>query len=483
MSPRAAPDSPGAASGAPLRAPSPFWTANRVVGAILFAWAMATYGRFCVVEANALKHGNDFKHIYLGARLLAEGQSPYDRQALLEGARLMRLGGVNPYVYLPFTGQVLYPLTFLNVDGASNAWFWLNHAFLWGGFALLAMSTPGVRPSAALLGLGALFCFASWSGYRSFTAGQLNHALFFLYALVWWLLARGRDATAGGVAAFAALFKIAPGFLVFYFLFARRWRALAGMVGAGLILVVAGMIPTGVDVWLQFVPLARDMGFGSSTWGDQFAFYKDPTNQSLNSLFHHLFASDGRTAAWMELGPAWANRLTTACALAILGASLALAWRRGARSPKDGGAATAFHPESLRERALYGAFVMGSLLIPSLCWDHYAVIATTALLLLLWAPETRRRPWLVAALCAIGWTWSLLWPFQLERYNAWWALGLEWHFHLPRGLPKEEFPWVASNRGAGLLLQSLKLWPSLAMFGICAALAWKETPTEDSVHG
>jgi hypothetical protein len=231
------------------------------VAAVLLAWALACYADLLGRRAFDGRHGNDFKHLYLGARLLADGESPYNRETLTESSKLLGFGTINPYVYLPFTGLAMRPLARLSPAEAEKTWFFLNHAFLWIGFFLLATSgSRRSRPGLLPLALGAMLCFASFATYRTLTAGQLNAALFACWALIWHLMARGRDGAAGSVAAFAALFKIAPGLLIFYFALARRWRALAGMIAAGLVLTVAGMIATGPGRWLEFYPLARDMG-------------------------------------------------------------------------------------------------------------------------------------------------------------------------------------------------------------------------------
>src|SRR5690606_16292986 len=108
--------------------------------------------------AFAGKHGNDFKHIYLGARLLADGGNPYDRDQLHAAAALIYgpATAINPYVYLPSTGQALRPLASLSPAEAESAWFFLNHIFLWTGFVLLAAPKRGAPwPPLLLLALGA----------------------------------------------------------------------------------------------------------------------------------------------------------------------------------------------------------------------------------------------------------------------------------------------------------------------------------------
>ena len=165
-------------------------------------------------------HGNDFKHIYLGAWMLPRGLDPYDAAALRRTASLRGFATVNPYVYLPFTGLVLSPLAALDPPDALRVWFATNHVLLFGALALMFWSlriAPSVRNFAVVVGLAAV----CWPLHRTLTAGQLNCALLFLYALVFSLERRRLWLLAGGVAAFAFLFKLAPGILLPYFLW--RW--------------------------------------------------------------------------------------------------------------------------------------------------------------------------------------------------------------------------------------------------------------------
>jgi hypothetical protein len=155
-------------------------------------------------------------------------------------------------------------------------------------------------------------------------------------------------------------------------------------------------------------------------------------------------------------------------------------WRGRQRGP-EGEIPSPFAPDDLRERALFAAFVLGSLLIPSLCWDHYMTIALAALLLLLWAPEMAKRPALMLFLIGVGWLWAIPWPFQAPRYRltdlgGWWWLSLG---QPPDGPEPKEIFTLSSGYGLGLALQSLKLWPTLALFVACVGLTVAPAPRQE----
>jgi hypothetical protein len=206
-------------------------TVRRGLWLLALLAAVAWYGNFRVLQPlrgqpfSGPLHGNDFKHIYLGAWMLARGQAPYDNPydpvALQKFAHSRGFQNVNPYVYLPFTGLALSPLTLLDPPDALRCWFRLNHLFLAAAFVLIFRSlrlSPNLPNLTAAVAVAAL-CYPF---HRTLTAGQLNCALLFLFALVFALENAGRPVLAGAVAAFAFLFKLTPGILLLYFL----WSAL-----------------------------------------------------------------------------------------------------------------------------------------------------------------------------------------------------------------------------------------------------------------
>lgn len=418
-------------------------------------------------------HCNDFKHIYLGAALIAEGQSPYDPEALFEARRAMelqdaRFRGILPYVYLPFTGAALIPLTWLpDFNTAAWAWFWINQALFLGG-AFLAARAVGLPWRSGVIAL-TLFLLA-WNVplERTLSAGQLNGVLLFFFALVLWMTGRAPAPATGAAAAFAALFKLSPAILFFWFLAERRRREAVWMA-VWLVAGVAATLPlAGPRTHLEFLPLLRDMGYGRSTWaaaGQR--FYRDPYNQSLNSFYHHAFADyipprpeieDDGITPWWNLGPRAANAFTWIDTLALLGVTAFLLWPRARRAAGEGnpppdGATPSGEQENpgdtsesraspgarsappLESVLAFSTLVTLSLLVPSLLWDHYLSQLLLVHLALARALLQRRASWFSHALFAL--------------------------IVIVNGAPVV-FDQPAFLQGIGLLGMSLKLWTTLA---------------------
>lgn len=482
--PDSAPPNSSASRGQAVRRLA-LWVALCLLGAGWYGAARLAAPLSARPFADAL-HGNDFKHLYAGAWLLRQQESPYDAAALYRIAigRGMAARGepvaLNPYVYLPFTGQVLSPLTLLAPPGALRAWFLVSHALFLSALCMIYRSAGFGRSwsDAALFLLAAALCFPF---HRTLTAGQLSAALLFLFALVYWLDARGHRSAAACTAAFAFLFKLTPGILFVYFAMRRRWRAMAVMFASTAVLLGASVLWAGVEIHRQYLPVLRDMGYGKSTWaGAGNTFYRDAYNQSINSLMHHLFASGGDTTPWVDLGPGAANALTWLALLGIAGVAGLGLWRNARQAAPR-------RPEADRT---FAVLVLVSMLTPAICWDHYAVIAMWPLLI--YATRLSEPSRAGAALAMAGLALGL---GAIQIPQAKWQaislacmiLGLAAGGLLSASAPRRErlraFAWAVAGgallarfhygaeplrQGIGLLGMSLKLWGLLALLGLWA---------------
>jgi hypothetical protein len=138
------------------------------------------------------------------------------------------------------------------------------------------------------------------------------------------------------------------------------------------------------------------------------------------------------------LGAGWANAATWAVSLLllVLGVGLFLASPSGREVAGDAGA----HATRRANDVDLAIAILLMLLLPSLYWDHYAVLALLPLYLL-----TRSRP----GVCGV---------FFLAAGAAFLAI--------PQGF----FHSISSGVGAGVLLYSMGLWGTLAMLGVGAVM-------------
>jgi len=409
---------------------------SRSLQILLLILACGAYFWFQVWTAGHHLNSNDFKHIYLGMKALLDGTSPYSfnalhHQAALQGYHRISL---NPYVYLPFTGQAMAFLAPFRLDAAVLVWFFLNHGFLGISLWILSGLWPRWRLGALAVLVAAMA--GNFALFRTLTAGQLNLALLFMICLSWKLQRDNRGVAAGALMAVAALYKLMPGIFLLYFLLHRRWRAAATMAATGFVLLGISTLLAGWRVTADFLPELRQMSYGKSTWPKVFSFWDDPPNQSLNSFFTHVMARNDHTQPWVILSQGWANAATvfaTALLFLVYVWAVLLSLRREAW--------LAGNPQrdavSAADCAWSATLILG-LLIPSLMWDHYLVMLVLPVAILVKAAGQMHRvaAGIVVCIC----------------YGA---TAVPWNFESPA--------WRA---GAGILLMSLKLWPTMLLFGL-----------------
>jgi len=319
------------------------------------------YIHFNVYTAYKYATYNDFKHFYLGAKLLIHRINPYDGKIFHEYKQYEGFTSINPFVYLPFTGLVLSPLTLFSFKTAYSIWFVLNHILLFVSLYLI-FKTFSLRLNLINLSIAIWLTGYSSVIYRTLTSGQVNIFLLFLITLIWFLYNRDRKRLCGFFIAFASLFKLFPLILIIYFAIKKEWRIVAYSILWIIILMIISIAIVGFEIHLDFIPVLKSMGYGKSTFAEYGAtFYVDHANQSINALLNRLFAENPHTKPLIDLGET-ANYLTYFFSGLLLLFSITIALKRTLQNKA---------PDELE----YSAFVILGLLIPSLCWDHYLVIA------------------------------------------------------------------------------------------------------------
>lgn len=232
---------------------------------------------------------NDFHDYYLAAKLVAEGQSPYNLAALADIARREGLTFVIgtgysyplpfavamlPFTLVPFTPAVLgFTVIGLAVFGASVA-IGLRWAF---------PAAPAER-----VALAALVAGAYPPVYGTLANGQANFVVFALLAVgVGLALARRADRqVSGGVAiGLAAIVKLVPGIVVVPLALGSRWRPAIALIAA---VMASSLVASFVAPW------ANEGSHGLVALLGPDSYF---TNQSLNGFISRLVRDSDRTLA------------------------------------------------------------------------------------------------------------------------------------------------------------------------------------------
>jgi hypothetical protein len=340
--------------------------------------ALAAAVPFAALLVAALAgHGhafNDFNDYWLAGRLVAQGRSPYDIDALkalaaAEGRSFIVGGGYSyplpfavamvPLAMLPFTAAALvFSALGIGLFGLAVA-VWIRWAH---------GSAEGRGRSRAVLALTA-GVYPPVSG--SVVVGQANLVVVAALALGTVAILTGsttaRRVQGGGAIGLAAVVKLVPGVLVVP-LALGRWTGAA--VG-----VVAGSIGSlAVALLLAPAGAAGAEGLGALLEPDAFV-----TNQSINGFVTRLVTSTDRTIALLpgafDPGPA------TLVVTAVLGvATLGLLWRARAGLVERQGMAI----------GLALALVAGIAGAPkNSFWNEAAALVAVGLVLAVEAPDLR----------------------------------------------------------------------------------------------
>ncbi len=309
---------------------------------------------------------------------LAEQGTLYLAQSLETGFEPQ---GQGLYLYPPPLGISFGP--FRDLDPAAGAVVW--YLLKIGALALAAALLP-VRPTTRLLAFG--FTALGFAAIRDLTMGNVSTLLLVPLAAGWrWL-----DRPAGSIAlALATSVRASMGAFLLWFAVRRQWRALAWMIGAGLVTIVLTLPFVGLDGYRDYFAMlanvSDDGGLGQ--------------NRHLTSLALDLGLD--ASLAWLVLLATWALALIT----------VVLSTRR---DPATG----------------YMVTAAATLLLAPLMWDHYLSMLLLPAAFLFergrrWAIVLPLLSWLPPPLTPLAPVAALLLPFLARSAEP----------SMQKGLPSE----------------------------------------------
>jgi hypothetical protein len=225
-----------------------------------------------VIQAPGLVHpstiGSDTSNYYAAGLRLNEGHNLYG--PLLPGDRPVpgypdRYPA--PLLSPPLVAVIWRPLALLG-DASMEIWWAANLAFVVG--LLIWFAAVGRRwtlaGALAVLALGLPIALVLSAPYRqpgfyspvstAALSGNLNGYVTGLCALVWWAAVRGRARLAGITAALAAVLKLGPFVLVWWFVVRRDWPAMKTFIATVGVLGIVGLLGAGLDANLAFMGIA-----------------------------------------------------------------------------------------------------------------------------------------------------------------------------------------------------------------------------------
>lgn len=330
----------------------------------------------------------DFFQEWASARNYLEGLPIYTPHEITVARYFgWRIDANSPYfmkenAHPPSAALLGLPFAFLDFRDALVAWNLLSLLFLAiSAMFILQAGIPRGRSWHALAGCSLFLCGSPLE--QQMVQGQLTLLLLLLIALAWWADRNGYLPLAGISLGAAGAIKLLPGFILLYFIYFGKWRAVSWAAVAFCFLSVMAGILFGFDAYhdyfLEVLPRT------SSAWRTSWH------NLSLPGIWFKLFEQG-------EFFPPIATRpLIEAPILAWGGAALSLcllaglAWllTRCVKSPCD-------------NEWAYCLMTIMMLLISPIEWSHYLLLLTLPILLL-WSRLCKPAQATLVCLLAILW--------------------------------------------------------------------------------
>lgn len=231
----------------------------------------------------------DFEYFYkAGESLYQQGVMDDGRDLLPDGSVVTR--GMLDW-YLPIVGRLMTPFTLLPLRVAGGIWAVLNLALLFFTLRMLGRSVSGFPPQdwAVTQAVPFLLLIVYWTW--EFTMNQIDTLTLFLLVLGFVVWQRGRLKLAGFWIGLAALIKLTPALVIFWFALKRQYRT----VGVALLtILLAGPV---ADVVIFGPQYARDIYSG---W-----VHRAVSEGSHRGLIMSQREMDWRNQGWGAVASRW----------------------------------------------------------------------------------------------------------------------------------------------------------------------------------
>ncbi len=418
-----------------------------ILGAFLYGHTVFFYPYF--------SHRNDFTHLYIAGYLADHGRNIFDIDltfSVKEGLGIQR--GINPFVYPPFFALLLIPLSRYSYDSAWTLFYLSSHLVYFIALALLVkMLTEEEEPQimwwGILLALSAVFSPLA----QTFAAGQMNTFLLLILVASLYHFKKQSHITAGAIIGFGTAIKISPFLFIFYFLWKRKWAAATAAITVLILSLILSLFWLGWNVHSEFIQIASQMGYGTSTWS-QFGqhYHVEPHNQAPSAFWYRLLTHNPTTTGILH-APLLAKIFSYVTAIVIMG--LLFLYTRSEKNSSS--------------EWEYSIWIIGMLLIPSLLWDHYFVQALfpIALAIRIGLNQNKRGIYLLAFGLAF-----MAMPFIYETQRF-----LDSRFSTLFSFFLYDYP--PFKTGWKTVFLSLKLFGLLFLFGYILLHRPKEEPQSD----
>lgn len=216
----------------------------------------------------------DFPAFYTAGHIIRDGNAhrlyDFSLQAQVQQAFLLShgwtfAGGLLPYNYPPFFAPIFVPLSYLPLAWAFQVWSLVNIVLVLASTGLLLhVQKKRSRRDLATAGLVVLAFFPVFRGLYN---GQTNFLILFVVTLSYLALKSKRDYLAGVTLALGLVKPQLVVVIAAMLLYHRRWRAVSAFGITGAVLLFISWMMVGVDGFISYVDLVRQMSNWDSIAG------------------------------------------------------------------------------------------------------------------------------------------------------------------------------------------------------------------------
>jgi hypothetical protein len=406
------------------------WVLAAIAATLVYAWP--------VIECFRATTLRDFVQEWASARNFQTGRPVYEplETSLARHFGYRRQPGeifLERNVHPPTSILLAIPLAEMSYPSAFLVW---NLISLFGLAASLYLTARG-------LGI-ALTAWSVWPIYtllvicnplhQQIFQGQLNLVLLVLIIGTWWADRNDRPGWAGVFLGAATVIKLFPGFLFLYFIFQRRWRAIASGAATIVVLTLLTTMLLGSASYRDYVvDVLPTLGSWRSSW----------SNASLLGFWSKLLDPNvsGSATAPLVRRPMLAFACTGVSVLLVLATVAVVIRKASTRTDRD---------------HAFAVCLSAMLLVTPIVWDH-AFLLLLLPIALLWKSLPPSGP--------------LRWWFRFCLVIVWVKAAFWWTIFLSTGRVKGMRPTVATWQIlTGVSLQTYALI-GLFVLGIVAARA------------
>ncbi len=307
----------------------------------------------------------DFPQDYIAGRQLLAGQSLYPSHFMDLYTSLLKKNGIPAGDHLkyinahpPFTAMLLFPLWRLSFHNAIFLWSLLTIAC-----AILTSFLLIKAADSSFFYVPLLFLFmTAWPPFQlNLALGQTSILITLFVVAGWYFLKKGKEGMSGIFIALATMLKFYPGLLILYFLISKKYTAFLYAIASIVIILTLTFLVTKYE-FLHFFSsmIPADIGYWEAH------LQNSSFNGFATKLFLSVKTSPGTGALTASISY-FDKNLFLYCTEALL--VLYGAW-------------------SISRYTYTGdlglsAFVLASLLLSPLCWNHYLTLLLLPLIILI----------------------------------------------------------------------------------------------------